>query len=91
MSDNTLDALVAQVRDENQPSEARRDALRHIASLRGESATAVASIPVEDLSNVVSAITVWSKIGLKDLSLQAAVEAVAGGRARARQSGERKV
>ena len=89
MSNEAIDALVAQVRDTAKPVEERRAALRHICALRNESASAVAAIPAEDLSAVVSAMTVFSTFGSKDLSLMDAVESIRNGKAKREFQGRR--
>jgi hypothetical protein len=93
MSIETIDALVEQVKDESQPIEARQDALRHIATIRGESPAPVSSIAPADLSLTVSIMTGWEKVSprIKNLTLQSAVEIIAYRDATSKQSDQRRV
>lgn len=81
-SDQTIRALARTVQDVNRPDSERWDALRHLAAIWGENADTVATIPVEDIGAVVAGMTVWSRIGLRDLTLTDAAEAIADGRKR---------
>jgi hypothetical protein len=90
-SETTINELVSKIKNTSEPVAERRAALRLFCQLRNESPAPVNQIPEDDLSMVVATMTCWSAIGLKDLSLQAASEAIAEGRARAKQSNQRKV
>ena len=75
MSNEAIEALVQQVKDTSKPVEARREALRHICTLRGESSQVVNTIPEASLSAVASYATVWQQIGLRGLTVEKAAEA----------------
>jgi hypothetical protein len=90
MQDETIKQLAQQVRDESQPIEARRDALRHICTLRGEPTAAVAAIPPEDLASVAGAMVFWPE-GIKPLTCVLVLEAIKEGKAQRMQSNQRRV
>lgn len=86
MTNNETKAQIAQleviVRNETVPVAERRAALRRIAILRGESGVEAASVPAEDLRNVVAGMLIWERIGVgPGLTLRDSMEATASGRA----------
>jgi hypothetical protein len=74
--------LIATVRDESLNVTERRAALKHLARLRGESLEGVGEIPESNLKQFLAAMTVWSSLGLKNMTLASAASAVAEGEAR---------
>lgn len=89
MSNDDIRALARTVQDTGKPVEARRTALKHICALRGESIALVDTVAEDELSAVVAGMTVWSELGLRDLTLQDSLESVREGRAR-REAGTRR-
>lgn len=81
-NDQTIRALARTVQDVNRPEGERRDALRHLAAIRGENASPVDKIPADDLVSIVAGMTAMSAIRLADLSLADVLEAIREGRAR---------
>jgi hypothetical protein len=89
-SNQTIDELVSKIKNTSEPVGERRAALRLLCQLRNESPAPVNQIPEDDLSFVVAAMVHWPE-GIRPLSCEAAADSVREGRARARQSSQRKV
>lgn len=64
--------LARQAQDQSKPETERRDALRHLAALRGESSQLVSEIHSEDVGRVAGTMVVFGELGLKNFSLEAA-------------------